>query len=438
MKIDRSIFRWDAYSDQPATIDKRVKWRLHRTKIRDEMRKWFVSGSLIFFLFGFLFRSRGFEQYRNDHRIGICVNLERPFAGKKVLSGSEVARIVEPMNLRRIAVRIPLRDIERLEEYVAFIRHFSGYEVLVVILQDRGYIEDTKGFEQALRRIFSALAGIVGHYQIGNAVNRLKWGFASQREYLEFFQIAWRLRNREFPEIKLIGGAVIDFELAEHCGSLYNRFSFDYDGYAALLYVDRRGAPENRQFGFNLLGKIELLNRLAAKSGKLRKRKNARLWITEFNWPLQDTGRYAPALDDCRVGETEQLHYLVRYVLLALASGSVTACFLHQLVAPGYGLIDNRDGAVRKRPAFLGFSNVCRLFNGAVIESFSRQDELGYFRLAARRDGREVEALWRCGGGISISMPPDKKAIDIVGEAIEIECGQSVAVGDGTVYLIDA
>ena len=59
-------------------------------------------------------------------------------------------------------------------------------------------------------------------------------------------------------------GAVIDFELPEHLGSLYNRFAFRYDGYASLLYVDRRGAPENRQFGFDLSAKIDLLARLVA------------------------------------------------------------------------------------------------------------------------------------------------------------------------------
>ena len=438
MNIDKSIFRWDRHSDQPATIDRQSKGRLRRLAVRDEPRKWLVSLALARFLLARLVSGRRFEAYRNDHRIGLCINLERPFEGKKILSAPEIADIVRPLNLARIAVRVPLRDIDRLDEYVAFIRHFAAYEILVVVLQDREFIEDPEKFERALRRIFTALAGVVESYQIGNAVNRLKWGFVSQREYLEFFEVAWNLRNREFPERKLLGGAVIDFELHEHFGALYNRFPFAYDGYASLLYVDRRGAPENRQFGFDLSAKIDLLARAVSGSGKVAACKDPALWITEVNWPLLDTGRYAPAMGGSRVGESEQLRFLVRYCLLALASGSVAACYWHQLVAPGYGLIDNRGGAVRVRPAFNGYATLCRLFNGARIEGFSRQDELGYYRLAARQDGAEVLAVWRAGGSVSIPLPAGKKAIGIEGETLDIAPGQPVAIDESTVYLVDA
>ena len=163
---------------------------------------------------------------------------------------------------------------------------------------------------------------------------------------------------------------------------------------------------------------------------------DARLWITEVNWPLADTGRYAPAMDPCPVGEREQLHYLVRYYLLALATGSVAACYWHQLVAPGYGLIDNRGGVVRKRPAFHGFATLCRLFNGARIERFDRQDGLGYYRLAARKDGMEIQALWCCGREATITMPPDKRAVDIEGRPMSVTAGNMVTLGDSVTYLV--
>ena len=438
MNVDKPIFRWDRYSDQPATIHRRIRRGLRRHGVRDEPRKWLASLLLPRFLLQTWLSSNRFEACRNDDRIGLCINLERPLEDKKILSGSDIAEIIRPLNLSRIAVRIPLHDIDRLEEYVAFIEQFPEHEILVVVLQEREHIEDRAKLERSLRRIFAALSGTVGRYQIGNAVNRLKWGFLSQREYLEFFETAWNLRNREFPSVKLLGGAVIDFELHEHCGSLFNPFPFRYDGYASLLYVDRRGAPENRQFGFDLLAKIDLLARLVASSGKVHSRGEAALWITEVNWPLQDTGRYAPSLDDCRVGEREQLRFLVRYFLLALATGSIAACFWHQLVAPGYGLIDNRGGAVRMRPAFHGFSTLCRLFNGAEIVGFERQEELGHYRLTARKDGAEVVALWRSGGEASIPMPPGKRAIGIEGQPLTIEEGESVPIGDSVIYLVEA
>ena len=107
-------------------------------------------------------------------------------------------------------------------------------------------------------------------------------------------------------------------------------------------------------------------------------------------------------------------------------------------MAPGYGLIDNRGGAVRKRPAFRGFATVCRLFNGARVDAFERQTGLGHYRLTARKDGVEINALWRVGGAVSISMPPGKKAIGIEGDAMDIRAGQPVTISESAVYLIDA
>ena len=439
MGIDRSAFRWDRYSDQPETVDRRIKGRLRRSGLRDEPRKWLACLASAPAILKALRARRPFEAYRNDDRIGLCVNPDRGFEGGKPVSAEDIGQLIRPLNLRRIAIRIPLHDFARIEGYLDFVRSFPEYEVLVVILQSRELIEDRRKLEASLDRIFSALSGVVGRYQIGNAVNRLKWGFVSQREYLEFFQAAWELRNRRYPDLELLGGSVIDFELHEHCGALFHPLPFRYDGYASLLYVDRRGAPENRQLGFDLPGKIEVLRRLAAASDKLPPRKTLPppLWITEVNWPLRDTGRYAPSLDDCRVGESEQILYLVRYFLLVLASGAVGACFWHQLVAPGYGLIDNRGGGLRERPAFRGFSTLCRLFNGADIERFDREADLGYYRLTARRDGAEVAALWRNGGEASIPLPPGKRAVGIEGEALALEAGEAVTIGDSVTYLLD-
>jgi len=36
----------------------------------------------------------------------------------------------------------------------------------------------------------------------------------------------------------------------------------------------------------------------------------------------------------------------------------VSKLYWHQLVAPGYGLVDNRDKAIRKTPAFYKFKQL--------------------------------------------------------------------------------
>ena len=436
MKIDKSIFRWSHHSDQPAQIERRVKRSLRRAGIRNLLSERLSASLLLLRYVRGVFVREEFRPWYNKDCIGLCMNLERPFANKRILSASDLREIVEPLELSRIAIRIPLHDVENLQDYVDFMNHFSDFAILAVILQDRDFIEDRERLRTALRSIFTALSGLVDGCQIGNAVNRLKWGFVTRKEYFEFFRIAWNLRNEEFPALKLLGGAVIDFEPLDHCSVLHHRFPFRYDGYASLLYVDRRGAPENRQMGFDLRSKIALLCRIMHDSGQLDAG-DGRLWITEVNWPLRDTGRYAPALDDSRVGEREQLFFLVRYYLLALSTGSVAACFWHQLVAPGYGLIDNRGGVVRKRPAFHGFATLCRLFNGAYIEGFNHQTEQGHYELVARKDGVEVRALWCCGRVISVPMPAGKRVVNIEGEALEVKAGQSLAVSDSVVYLVD-
>ena len=437
MKIDKSIFRWDSYSDQPARVDKDVKARLRWRSVGSVLKQLPAAFLLSWPVLKNLLRKRSFRAYTNEDRIGLCINLERPFENKKVLSPAEIAEILQELNLRRIAVRIPLSDVGNLQEYVDFMRYFPEYRILGVILQDRNTVEDANTLEASLERIFSALSGIVDCYQIGNAVNRLKWGFVTVEEWFRFFDVAWNLRNRKFPNIRLLGGAVIDFELLDHCRSLRNGFAFKYDGYASLLYVDRRGAPENRQMGFDLENKIHLLCRLMENGNKVEP-DGIRLWITEVNWSLKDTGRHAPSQDDSRVGEHEQLCFLVRYYLLVLATGAVAACFWHQLVAPGYGLIDNRGGVLRKRPAYFGFKTLCRLFNGAHIEKFSRQDELGYYQLRARKDGMEIWALWRCGQGVTIAMPPGKKAVDIEGRTMSVTAGEPIAIDDAVIYMVES
>ena len=379
-----------------------------------------------------------FRAYHNDDRIGLCVNLERPLGDKRILSGSEIAAIVDTLHLRRIAIRVPLHDIERLDEYVAFAGHFPDREILVVVLQDRELIEDKAKLEAAFRRIFKRLLRHRG------ALPDRQRGEPDQVGIHFPARVPRVLRGRLEPEKPGVPGR-------EAAGGRRHRLRADGAPRGPLqsLSVPLRrvcgpvvrgpaGAPENGQFGFDLYAKIDLLARLAGSGGKVSSPGRPSVWITEVNWPLRNTGRHAPSLDDCRVGESEQLVFLVRYFLLALASGSVSACYWHQLVAPGYGLIDNRGGAVRKRPAFHGFATVCRLFNGAEIEGFDQQEELGYYRLTARQDGAEVVALWRLGGVVSIAMPPGKKAIGIEGDALDIRAGQPVPIGESAVYLVDA
>jgi hypothetical protein len=119
------------------------------------------------------------------------------------------------------------------------------------------------------------------------------------------------------------------------------------------------------------------------------------LWITEVNWPLEGTGKYSPASGKPNVSEDEQASYLVRYYALCLASGFVERVYWWQLVAPGYGLIDNRTGVWRKRPGFFAFQTMVGCLAGSRFlgRDAERRGMIFYFR----KDGREIALCWTNG-----------------------------------------
>jgi hypothetical protein len=46
------------------------------------------------------------------------------------------------------------------------------------------------------------------------------------------------------------------------------------------------------------------------------------------------------------------------YFDIALKTNKISKVFWHQLIAPGYGLVDNRDGKIRKTKAFYEFKKM--------------------------------------------------------------------------------
>lgn len=259
----------------------------------------------------------------------------------------ETLKMVQELGVSTLVVRHKLWEMESLAELKSFLLACENKRIILKILQDRENIENLELFKTNLRRIFTELQGLVHIYEIGSTINRAKWGFFSVDEYGRFFQTAFELRNTEFSHAKLIGSGVIDFEYHFSAHTLFNLFKYRYDGVSSLLYVDRRGAPENIQMGFNLSDKIALLSTMVWLSPKSRHR----LYITETNWPISNTAPYAPTSEHECVSEEQYANYMLRYYLLAFASQQVNVCSWHQLIAPGYGLVDSREG-LRKREAF--------------------------------------------------------------------------------------
>ena len=385
----REIYSWDPHSDQPHVIhDRSVKRKLYVLGALGSL-KTLLTFSLAL-IPAWLLRS-----VRRDHElpapvsaIGLGVNIESLVDGKTIVPNSELKAAVEELGIEHLLLRVSLGELEKLDDVQDLAECFAGRKLLIDVLQDRQHIEDPALLDESLRRGFSTFSPLTRSFKIGNAINRRKWGFVTLDEYLRFFRAAQDLRDREFPELELIGGSVIDFELDVFSRSVLHFQSIRYDAVAALLYVDRRGAPENTQLGANLIGKVRWFSSLMSLSNKC----SNRLLITETNWPLTHTEPYAPAVGDCMVDEQHQAAYLARYYLLAFASGRVEAVYWHQLVAPGYGLIDNRGTSSRRREAFAALRTLVGFFSGSRITGFELQD--GIYRLTADCGNRQVAAIW--------------------------------------------
>lgn len=355
-------FKWDYHSDQPYQLKDRPYKKKMRQNAAFSTAKTVLIALLVLpvsLLIRFLVRDRKID---SRYFFGLSVTLDH----EPELS----VAMIEELGVNAVLIRIPLWEMERLDEYVAFCHRFKAKEITINIMQDREHIEDHKRLKQDCYRIFDALHDLVARFQVGTTINRAKWGFFGVDEYLKFYKVVYQLRNRHFKAIQLIGPSVIDFEYHFTAHALFNRHKIYFDGLSALLYVDRRGAPEHTQMGFSLFDKIRLQRAMMMLSAKV----GSRFYITETNWPISNTAPYAPTSEHECVSEEDYALYMLRYYLLSFASQQVDTVFWHQLIAPGYGLIDSREG-IRKRLAYEVFKTMVSQLHSAQFHSYGVYDE---------------------------------------------------------------
>ena len=294
----------------------------------------------------------------------------------------------DELNLKHLLVRFPMSDIKNIEAYVEFVKSLKCESILLNVMQDPLTIKDFPLLKEHFALIFESFSPYVKQFQIGTTINRSKWGFFSVNQYLRFYQVAYTIKKQKFPELKLLGPSVIDFEYHYVIHALFNFFRLKFDAISALLYVDRRGAPENRQMGLDLIGKVQLLFALASLSTK----SSNQIIITETNWPLTGTAPYAPTSEYECINEEDYANYMVRYYLLALCSNMVKSVYWHQLIAPGYGLIDNRDNKIIKRPAYYAFKTMLEQLDGAHIHHFLQHK--AFYEIIAQRNDETFFIFW--------------------------------------------
>ncbi len=261
------------------------------------------------------------------------------------------------------------------------------------LCQDRSLARDAGLWRERVEEAAAALAPCGRRFLIGQAPNRSKWGVWRPDDYWNLLAAGAEAVRARRSDACVLAPATIDFEphataALIHSGSARHGF----DILANQLYVDRRGAPENRQLGFDLAGKLALLGALARRAPDCA---SGRSWVTEFNWPLAE-GPHAPAGRDVAVDEDAQASYLVRYALEALGTGLAERVYWWRLAAAGYGLLDPRGGGLRRRPAYLAFRQLQRDLAGAEVRRLRMPAGARGYR--ALRQGREVRVLWAVDG----------------------------------------
>lgn len=335
---------WDPYSNQPYKLPAGEKPRM----TADNLAEYFKVAVTALLASPLLL-----WKYALARPVGAPPDAKR-FIGLSLSADAKyndaIVDMVDELGVEELLVRVPVWELDRLDATLALMDRLPERRFLVNVLQHRDSVRDPESWRRQLEQIFGAFAGRTQWFQIGNAVNRSKWGCRHSGEALELFRIADQVRS-DHPGIKLLGSSVIDFEPLVTLRTLLNFVDFKMDGCAAQLYVNRRGSPYGKQYHyFDLARKIRLLHAMLGLSNRMEKR----LWITETNWPLLGTKPYTPNSGRPRstVDEPTQAEYLKAYYRIAWRSGWVEKVYWWQLINPGYGLVDHRGGKLRKMPSY--------------------------------------------------------------------------------------
>lgn len=309
--------------------------------------------------------------------------------------------------------------------------HRAGHEVSIGLIQSRKALQQPDDWQQFLHSTLRATAHCLHAVEIGHAVNRVKWGLWNLQEMQQLWASVPHLKT-EFPQLIFLGPPINDFEF-QYYPALLAQSPGCFDALSSHLYVDRRGAPENRQGRFSTLEKCTLGNALSNHYGL-----NG-FYITEVNWPLKNTGLASPvaggymhqgrAEDPVHVDEATAAAYLVRYALIALCAGTTERIWWWRLAHPGFGLIDDSDNGWRERPAWQAFAWFQRCLGSMTFLSYQNDEGVHLFRFD--------QALVAYATTPTAWHPPAAahRLTDLYGNTITPDKNGQINLGGGPVYL---
>ena len=423
----RDLAVWDRLSDQPHQHASR--WAKRWIRLSDCPQ--LIAGMAVAAASAPKIRARYKQLKRELHRrpvvfdgIGLCL---RPWPDDPE---SQLAAVDE-LGVRKILLRLhPWESDHDAEETLARELHSRGCDLVFALPQVRELVGDLGRWRSAVEEIGERFTPYGRTFQIGQAVNRSKWGIWTPSEYISMFCTAAEVLRR-IDGAQLTGPAVIDFEFQDTANYANTRAAgLDFDVLSSLLYVDRRGAPESRQMGFDTIDKVLLLKAIADTGRNTA----GRSWITEVNWPLWE-GPHSPAGKTVSVSEDTYADYLVRYYILALATGAVERVYWWRLIARGYGLIaPEPDGSLRRRPGWFALKTLIAEVGGAAFTGvLPSPEDVRLYRF--ERGDHAVVVAWSLAEGGRAELPsPVVNATGRDGGELPLPDGSTIVTGPSPVY----
>jgi hypothetical protein len=333
---------------------------------------------------------------------------------------------------RHVLLRVhPWEDDHDAEVELAAAVAASGSSLLVALPQNRELVRDRARWRAKVEELAERLGPYASAFQLGQAINRSKWGVWTLGEYLDLAADAAAILRARCPGAQICGPGVIDFEPHLAIAAVNRKHEgLHFDALASLLYVDRRGAPEATQLGYDTAGKAAFVRAIAQTSRSCAPAS----WITEVNWPLRE-GPYSPAGRSVSVDEETQANYLARYFLLAQPFAE--RIYWWQLVAKGYGLCEPvAGGALRRRASYHALATLVRQSAGAqrvatLVEGAARGV------VWRHPNGTEVVAGWSTAGPATLPLPrPTVNLVSRDGADSGSGGAASLEVGAAVVYAV--
>ena len=320
----------------------------------------------------------------------------------------------------------------------------DGHSVSAALVQDRAAVKHPARWTSFVAHVMARIADCVDMVEIGHAVNRSKWGIWTLDEHRMLLE-ATGLARTKYPTVRFIGPAGIDFEFPFVIAALKNLpAGFEFNAVSHHLYVDRRGAPENRQGPFSTLEKCALGRAIAENTPGC----GGRFVVSEVNWPLSGTGVYSPVGSpyvspglrhgDPSVGEDTYADYMIRYLLLACCSGTVERVYWWRLIARGFGLVDDTDpGKWRERNAFIALRFFVSLLGKSTFVEKIKSPQGVCVYLFVAPCGSSVAVAHTEGEGTMMRMPfTFSSVLNSLGEKRAMN-GDYLALSGSPVYLLD-